>query len=172
MELIRSIATEHGGYSVFAGVGERTREGNELYLSMTGIGDLSRRRSARLHLQTARPMGHRRDALYNRPVGPADSPALLKDLQDIISILGVEELSEEDKVIVARARKIQWFLSQPFFVAEAFTGTPGKYVKLADSIKGFQMIVDGKMDDLPEQVFYMVGTIEEAVEKAERLEAG
>ncbi|HLG22724.1 MAG TPA: F0F1 ATP synthase subunit beta, partial [Candidatus Manganitrophaceae bacterium] len=86
-------------------------------------------------------------------------------------ILGMDELSEEDRTAVQRARKIQRFLSQPFFVAEAFTGTPGKYVKLADSIKGFQMIVDGKFDSLPEQAFYMVGTIEEAQEKAERLKA-
>ena len=91
------------------------------------------------------------------------------ELQDIIAILGMDELSEEDRLIVQRARKIQRFLSQPFFVAEIFTGTPGKYVRLADSIKGFKMIVDGKLDDLPEQAFYMVGTIEEAQEKAERL---
>ena len=89
-----------------------------------------------------------------------------KDLQDIIAILGVDELSEEDKLAVSRARKIQRFLSQPFHVAEQFTGFPGKYVKLADSIRGFQEIVDGKHDDLPEQAFYMVGTIEEAIEKA------
>jgi len=92
-----------------------------------------------------------------------------KDLQDIIAILGMDELSEEDRLTVQRARKIQRFLSQPFFVAEVFTGTPGKYVRLADSIKGFQMIVDGKLDDLPEQAFYMVGTIEEVQEKAEKL---
>jgi F-type H+/Na+-transporting ATPase subunit beta len=92
-----------------------------------------------------------------------------KDLQDIIAILGVDELSEEDKQTVARARKIQRFLSQPFHVAEQFTGFAGKYVKLADSIKGFKEIVDGKHDDLPEQAFYMVGTIEEAIEKARTL---
>ncbi|WP_025323639.1 F0F1 ATP synthase subunit beta [Deferrisoma camini] len=92
-----------------------------------------------------------------------------KDLQDIIAILGMDELSEDDKLTVARARKIQRFLSQPFHVAEAFTGTPGKYVKLADTIRGFQEIVEGKHDDLPEQAFYMVGTIEEAVEKGKRL---
>jgi F-type H+-transporting ATPase subunit beta len=89
-----------------------------------------------------------------------------KDLQDIIAILGIDELSDEDKLTVARARKIQKFLSQPFHVAEQFTGIPGKYVKLADSIRGFQEIVAGKYDDLPEQAFYMVGTIEEAQEKA------
>ena len=92
-----------------------------------------------------------------------------KDLQDIIAILGMDELSEEDKLLVARARKIQRFLSQPFFVAEAFTGAPGKYVELKDTIKGFQEIVAGKHDDVPEQAFYLVGTIEEAMEKAKTL---
>lgn len=92
-----------------------------------------------------------------------------KELQDIIAILGMEELSEDDKLVVARARKLQRFLSQPFHVAEAFTGTPGKYVKLEDTIKGFQAILDGKYDDIPEQAFYMVGTIEEAEEKAKSL---
>ena len=89
-----------------------------------------------------------------------------KELQDIIAILGMDELSEEDKLTVQRARKIQRFLSQPFFVAEVFTGSPGQYVSLRDSIKAFQGIVAGDYDDLPEQAFYMVGTIEEAVEKA------
>jgi F-type H+-transporting ATPase subunit beta len=95
-----------------------------------------------------------------------------KDLQDIIAILGMDELSEGDKLVVARARKIQRFLSQPFHVAEQFTGNPGKYVKLADTIRGFKEIADGKHDDLPEQAFYMVGTIEEAAEKAKKLAAG
>jgi F-type H+-transporting ATPase subunit beta len=94
-----------------------------------------------------------------------------KDLQDIIAILGMDELSEDDKLIVARARKIQRFLSQPFFVAEVFTGSPGKYVKLKDTIRGFREIVEGKYDDLPEQAFHMVGGIEEVVEKANRLGA-
>ncbi len=93
-----------------------------------------------------------------------------KDLQDIIAILGMDELSEEDKLVVSRARKIQRFLSQPFFVAEAFTGTPGKYVQLKDTIRGFQEIAEGAHDDLPEQAFYMVGTIEEAIEKGKQLE--
>jgi F-type H+-transporting ATPase subunit beta len=88
-----------------------------------------------------------------------------KDLQDIIAILGMDELSDEDKLTVSRARKIQRFLSQPNFVAEQFTGTPGKYVKLEDTIVGFREIIEGKHDDLPEQAFYMVGTIEEAVAK-------
>ncbi|HEY4716432.1 MAG TPA: F0F1 ATP synthase subunit beta, partial [bacterium] len=92
-----------------------------------------------------------------------------KDLQDIIAILGMDELSEDDKLLVARARKIQKFLSQPFFVAEQFTGTPGKYVKLQDTIKGFRDIAAGKHDDIPEQAFYMVGTIEEAAEKAKKI---
>jgi F-type H+-transporting ATPase subunit beta len=92
-----------------------------------------------------------------------------KDLQDIIAILGMDELSEEDKLIVSRARKVQRFLSQPFFVAEQFTGTPGKYVKLEDTIRGFKEIVEGQHDDLPEQAFYMVGTIEEAQEQGRKL---
>jgi F-type H+-transporting ATPase subunit beta len=301
MELIRNIATEHGGYSVFAGVGERTREGNELYLEMTGSGVLNK--TVLVYGQMNEPPGSRlrvglsaltmaeyfRDergqdvllfidnifrfvqagsevsALLGRmpsavgyqpslgtemgelqeritsttkgsitsvqaiyvpadditdpapattfthldattvlsrqiaelgiypAVDPLDSTSRLmdpriigdqhyqtaravqrilqryKDLQDIIAILGIDELSEEDRLTVSRARKIQRFLSQPFFVAETFTGTPGKYVKLEDSIKGFQMIVDGKLDALPEQAFYMVGTIEEAQEKAEKL---
>jgi len=94
-----------------------------------------------------------------------------KDLQDIIAILGMEELSEEDKLIVARARKIQRFLSQPFFVAESFTGRPGAYVKLEDTVQGFKGLVEGKYDHLPEQAFYMVGTMEEALEKAKSLGA-
>ncbi len=92
-----------------------------------------------------------------------------KELQDIIAILGMEELSEDDKLVVARARKLQRFLSQPFHVAETFTGTPGKYVKLEDTIKGFKEILDGKCDDYPEQAFYMVGPIEEVEEKAKKL---
>jgi F-type H+/Na+-transporting ATPase subunit beta len=95
-----------------------------------------------------------------------------KDLQDIIAILGMEELSEDDKVTVSRARKIQRFLSQPFFVAETFTGTPGRYVRLADTIASFKEIIAGNMDHLPEQAFYMVGNLPEASEKAEQLKAG
>jgi F-type H+-transporting ATPase subunit beta len=93
-----------------------------------------------------------------------------KDLQDIIAILGIDELSDEDKLIVARARKIQRFLSQPFYVAEQFTGFAGKYVKLADTIRGFREIAEGKHDDIPEQAFYMQGTIEEVLEKAKALQ--
>jgi len=92
-----------------------------------------------------------------------------KDLQDIIAILGMEELSDEDKLIVARARKVQRFLSQPFSVAEVFTGQPGRYVKLADTIRGFKELVEGKYDDLPEQAFYMVGGIDEVQEKARKM---
>nr|QJH88291.1 AtpB [Pterocladia lucida] len=92
-----------------------------------------------------------------------------KELQDIIAILGLDELSEEDRLTVARARKIERFLSQPFFVAEVFTGSPGKYVSLEEAIKGFQMILNGELDDLPEQAFYLVGNIEEAINKAETL---
>src|SRR6185437_7598157 len=94
-----------------------------------------------------------------------------KSLQDIIAILGMDELSEEDKLTVARARKIQRFLSQPFHVAEVFTGTPGVFVNLDDTIKGFKGIVAGDYDDLPESAFYMVGTIEEAQEKARKIAA-
>jgi F-type H+-transporting ATPase subunit beta len=94
-----------------------------------------------------------------------------KELQDIIAILGIEELSEEDKRTVARARRIQRFLSQPMFVAETFTGTPGKYVPIKETIRGFKEILEGKHDALPEQAFLMVGTIEDAVEKAKKLGA-
>lgn len=94
-----------------------------------------------------------------------------KELQDIIAILGLDELSEDDRQTVARARKIERFLSQPFFVAEIFTGAPGKYVKLEDTIKGFQMILNGELDDLPEQAFYLVGDIDEAKAKADKMKA-
>ena len=93
-----------------------------------------------------------------------------KELQDIIAILGMDELSEEDKQIVNRARKIQRFLSQPFFVAEVFTNSPGKYVTLAETIRGFNGIVNGDYDHIPEQAFYMVGTIDEAVENAKNFQ--
>jgi len=92
-----------------------------------------------------------------------------KDLQDIIAILGIEELSEEDKLNVARARRIQKFLSQPMFVAENFTGRPGKYVPIAETVRGFKEILEGQHDTLPEQAFYMIGTIDEAVEAAKDL---
>ena len=94
-----------------------------------------------------------------------------KELQDIIAILGLDELSEDDRLLVARARKIERFLSQPFFVAEVFTGSPGKYVSLAETIKGFTMVLNGELDALPEQAFYLVGTIEEAMAKADKMQS-
>jgi F-type H+-transporting ATPase subunit beta len=94
-----------------------------------------------------------------------------KDLQDIIAILGIDELSEEDRVIVNRARKIQRFLSQPFFVAQQFTGIEGQYVKIADTIRAFKEIVEGKHDDVPEQAFLLQGTIEQVLERAEKRKA-
>jgi len=103
---------------------------------------------------------------YNTCIGVQKVLQRYKDLRDIISILGIDELSDEDKLIVSRARKMQRFFSQPFFVAEAFTGIKGKYVRLSDTIEGFKMILEGKLDDLPEQAFFMVGTIQEAIDKA------
>jgi F-type H+-transporting ATPase subunit beta len=94
-----------------------------------------------------------------------------KDLQDIIAILGIDELSEEDKLTVARARKVQKFLSQPFHVAEQFTGIPGKYVKIADTVRSFRELIEGRYDDIPEQAFYMQGGIEDVLAKAEQLKA-
>ena len=301
MELIHNIATEHGGYSVFAGVGERTREGNDLWSEMTESGVIDK--TALVYGQMNEPPGARmrvaltgltmaeyfRDvqgqdvllfvdnifrfiqagsevsallgrmpsavgyqptlttdvgALQERitttkkgsitsvqavyvpaddltdpapaatfthldattvlsrqiaelgiypAVDPLDSTSRIldphvigqehyevargvqavlqkyKELQDIIAILGMEELSDEDKLTVSRARKIQRFLSQPFAVAEVFTGSPGKYVALKDTIRGFREILDGKHDELPEAAFYMVGGIEEAIEKAKKL---
>ena len=94
-----------------------------------------------------------------------------KELQDIIAILGLDELSEDDRLVVARARKMERFLSQPFFVAEIFTGSPGKYVSLEDNIKAFKQILSGELDDIPEQCFYLKGGIEEVLEAAEKLKA-
>jgi F-type H+-transporting ATPase subunit beta len=298
MELIRNIAMEHGGYSVFAGVGERTREGNDLYLEMQGSGVLDK--TALVFGQMNEPPGARQrvgltgltvaeyfrdeegkdvllfidnifrftqagsevSALLGRmpsavgyqptlatemgalqeritstkkgsitsvqaiyvpaddltdpapattfahldattvlsrqiaslgiypAVDPLDSTSRIldphivgnehyltakavqetlqkyKDLQDIIAILGMDELSDEDKIVVARARKIQRFLSQPFFVAEEFTGTPGKYVPLEETIRGFKDLVNGKYDHIPEQAFFMKGNIEEVISAA------
>jgi F-type H+-transporting ATPase subunit beta len=109
------------------------------------------------------------DEHYDTATGVQEVLQRYKDLQDIIAILGMDELSDEDKMIVQRARKIERFLSQPFNVAEAFTGRPGKYVQLTDTIRGFKEIVEGKHDDLPEQAFYMCGGIEEAIENAKRM---
>lgn len=304
MELIRNIATEHGGYSVFAGVGERTREGNDLWLEMKESGVLSKTvlvfgqmneppgsrlrvgltgvamaeyfrdeegkdillfidnifRFVQAGSEVSALLGRMPSAVGYQPtlstemgelqeritstnrgsitsvqaiyvpadditdpapattfshldstivlsrkivelgiypaVDPLDSASKMldprvvgeehytvarevqqilqkyKELQDIIAILGMEELSEEDKVIVSRARKIERFFSQPFFVAEQFTGLAGKYVSLAETISGFKEIVEGKHDDVPEQAFYMVGKIDEVLAKAEKVKEG
>jgi F-type H+-transporting ATPase subunit beta len=303
MELIRNIATEHGGYSVFSGVGERTREGNDLWLEMNESGVIDK--TALVFGQMNEPPGARQrvglsgltlaeyfrdeegkdvllfidnifrftqagsevSALLGRmpsavgyqptlatemgelqeritstnkgsitsvqaiyvpaddltdpapattfghldattvlsrkiveqgiypAVDPLDSTSRIldprvvgeehyntaksvqailqkyKDLQDIIAILGMDELSEEDKIVVSRARKIQRFLSQPFFVAEEFTGQAGKYVSLEETIKGFKGVVEGQYDDIPEQAFYMQGTIDDVLEMAQKLKA-
>ncbi len=303
MELIRNIATEHGGYSVFAGVGERTREGNDLWREMkeSGVlektsmvfGQMNEPPGARMRVgltgltiaeyfrdeqgkdvllfidnifrftqagsEVSALLGRMPSAVGYQPtlatemgalqeritstkkgsitsvqaiyvpaddltdpapattfshldattvlsrqiaelgiypaVDPLDSTSRIldpkivgeehyqvarqvqgvlqkfKDLQDIIAILGMEELSEDDKIIVNRARRIQRFLSQPFFVAEQFTGTPGRYVHLEDTIRDFKAIVEGEYDDLPEQAFYMVGTMDEAKEKAQKMKS-
>ncbi len=303
MELIHNVAMKHGGYSVFGGVGERTREGNDLWLEMKESGVLSKValvygqmneppgararvglsaltlaeyfrdeegkdvllfidnifRFTQANSEVSTLLGRMPSAVGYQPtlstdlgelqeritstrkgsitsvqaiyvpaddltdpapattfahldattvlsrqiaeqglypaVDPLDSTSRLldphvvgdehyqvarqvqmilqryKDLQDIIAILGMDELSEEDKLTVARARKIQRFLSQPMFVAEAFTGSPGVYVELKDTIRGFKEIVEGKHDDIPEQAFFLVGTIEQAAEKAKKLAA-
>jgi len=303
MELIRNIATEHGGYSVFAGIGERSREGNDLWNEMkeSGVidktvlvfGQMNEPPGVRLRVgltgltmaEYFRDVEHRDvllfiDNIYRYTLAGMEVSALLgrmpsavgyqptlateigdleeritstkqgsitsfqaiyvpaddytdpgvattfghldavvalersiaeqglypavdplastsrildpsivgeehygvargvqqvlqryKDLQDIIAILGIEELSEEDKLTVARARKIQRFLSQPMFVTEVFTGRPGRYVSVEETVRGFKEILEGKHDDLPEQAFYMVGTIEDAVEAAQKLQA-
>ena len=243
-ELIRNIATEHGGYSIFTGVGERSREGNDLWTEMKESGVLEK--TALVFGQMNEPPGARmrvaetgltmaeyfRDkegsvtsvqAIYvpaddltdpapattfahldattvlsrkivEQGIYPAVDPLesnsrilepdivgeehyevarrvqeilqSYKELQDIIAILGMEELSEEDKTTVYRARKIQRFLSQPFHVAETFTGIPGKYVPLEETVKGFKKIIDGEMDEYPEWAFFNVGTIDDVIEKA------
>ena len=117
------------------------------------------------------PQRHRRRALSPWPAGVQNILQRYKDLQDIIAILGIDELSEDDKLTVARARKIQKFLSQPFFVAEQFTGIPGKYVPIEDTIRSFKDLSEGKYDHIPEQAFYMVGGIDEVLENAEKMQA-
>ena len=109
------------------------------------------------------------DVHYNTAQRVKETLQRYKELQDIIAILGLDELSEEDRAVVARARKVERFLSQPFFVAEIFTGSPGKYVALQDTITGFNQILDGNYDDLPEQSFYLVGDMAEAIAKAEKM---
>jgi F-type H+-transporting ATPase subunit beta len=106
---------------------------------------------------------------YNVAIGVQRTLQRYKALQDIIAILGMDELSEEDKLVVSRPRRVQRFLSQPFFVAEQFTGFPGKYVKLSETVESFERVLAGEFDHLPEQAFYMVGGIDEAVEKAKKL---
>ncbi|MGH0138466.1 UNVERIFIED_CONTAM: hypothetical protein FKN15_066659 [Acipenser sinensis] len=236
MELINNVAKAHGGYSVFAGVGERTREGNDLYHEMIESGVINLKdttsKVALVYGQMNEPPGARArvaltgltvaeyfrdqegqdvllfiDNIFRFTQAGSEVSALLgripsavgyqptlatdmgtmqeritttkkgsitsvqdyKSLQDIIAILGMDELSEEDKLIVSRARKIQRFLSQPFQVAEVFTGHAGKLVPLKETISGFKSILAGEHDSLPEQAFYMVGPIEEVIQKAERL---
>ena len=112
------------------------------------------------------------DEHYNVAQGVKKILQRYKDLQDIIAILGIDELSDDDKLVVSRARKMERFFSQPMFVAEAFTGLPGAYVPRDETVRGFREILEGKHDDLPEQAFYMVGTIDDAVAKAQKLAAG
>src|SRR5205814_1211952 len=203
LELINNIATKHSGLSVFAGVGELTRECNDFYHELSEAqaiyvpaDDLTDPSPATTfgHLDATVVLSRDIASLGIYPaVDPLDSTSRqvdpntigedhynttrsvqatlqrYKELRDIIAILGMDELSPEDKLAVARARKIQRFLSQPFSVAKNFTGQDGKYVALKDTIKGFKMIVNGECDALPEQAFYMVGPIEEAFEKAKAL---
>src|SRR3989454_957008 len=227
MELIHNVAMGHGGRSVFCGVGERTREGNDLYIEMkeSGVlkscsliyGQMNEPPGARLRVGLSgltvaeyfrdvegqdvlvfidnifrfTQAGSEVSALLGRmPSAVGYQPTLAtemgerhykvavevqrilqryKDLQDIIAILGMDELSEEDKQLVARARRVQRFLSQPFFVATQFTGLEGKYVKLEDTISSCERVVAGEFDHLPEQAFYMVGGIDEVTQQAERL---
>src|SRR5919108_535740 len=159
MELINNVAMKHGGYSVFGGVGERTREGNDLWLEMKESGVINK--AALVYGQMNEPPGARARVALT-------ALTLAEYFRDDE---GRDVLSEDDKLTVARARKIQRFLSQPFHVAEAFTGTPGVYIELKDTIRGFKEVVEGKHDDIPEQAFYMVGTVEQAVEKAKKLAA-
>src|SRR2546422_572069 len=207
MELINNIAKGHGGVSMFAGVGERSREGNDLYKEMSEAGvidqkDLSKSKVGMVFGQMNEPPGARlrvglsalamteffRDernqdvllfidnifrfsqagsevsALLGRtPSAVGYQPTLsaeMGDLQELIAILGMDELSPEDKLTVYRARKIQRFLSQPFHVAEVFTGSKGQYVSIQETVKGFKEILDGKHDDVPETNFYMKGNID------------
>src|SRR5436305_676975 len=172
-ELIRNLAEEHEGLSAFCGVGERSREGNDLWLEMKESGVLEK--TMLVFGQMNEPPGARmRVALSGLTKAEHfrvanEVKAVLqryRELQDIIAILGIDELSDEDKLTVNRARKLERFLSQPFHVAEQFTGTPGVYVKIEDTIRGFDEILQGKHDDLPERAFFMKGTIETVVEES------
>ena len=219
-ELISNIATEHGGYSIFTGVGERSREGNDLW---TEMGELQERIASTkngsvtsvqavyvpaddltdpapattfAHLDATTVLSRKivEQGIYPA-VDPLESSSRIleadivgeehyevarkvqealqkyKELQDIIAILGMEELSDEDKTVVFRARKIQKFLSQPFHVAENFTGIKGVYVPVKETIRGFKAILDGEMDEYPENAFFNVGTIEDVKKKAEEMKA-
>ena len=203
-ELIRNIATEHGGYSVFTGVGERTREGNDLYYEMKESGVIDK--TTMVFGQMNEPPGARMrvglsgltmaeyfrdkggkdvllfiDNIFRFTQAGSEVSALLgrmpsavargvqeilqkyKELQDIIAILGMDELSESDKLVVSRARKVQRFLSQPFFVAGQFTGLPGKYVPINETVRGFKEILEGKHDDIPESYFLNAGGIDDVL---------
>ena len=209
-ELINNVAKGHGGKSVFCGVGERTREGNDLYLEFQEAGILDK--VALIYGQMNEPPGARLRvglagltvAEYFRDVENSDvlvfidnifrftqagsevsallgrmpsavgyQPTLateMGELQDIIAILGMDELSEEDKLIVGRARRLQRFMSQPFHVAEQFTGISGKYVKLEETISSFERICAGEFDTLPEQAFFMAGGVDDVVANAAKLQ--
>src|SRR5919199_484904 len=208
-ELINNLAQEHGGLSAFCGVGERSREGNDLWLelkesgvidkTMLVFGQMNEPPGARMRVALSGltmaeyfrdtegqdvllfvdnifrfvQAGSEGSALLGRiPSAVGYQPTLateMGELQDIITILGIDELSDEDKLLVSRARKIERFFSQPMFVAEVFTNTPGQYVRREETVRGFREILDGKHDDLPEQAFFLVGGIEGAIEKAKRL---
>src|SRR5437870_3847151 len=198
-ELIHNVAMGHGGRSVFCGVGERTREGNDLYLEMKESGVL--KSCSLIYGQMNEPPGARLRvgltgltvAEYFRDVEGQDVLVFIDNIfrftqagSEVSALLGrmpsavgyqptlateMDELSEEDKQLVARARRVQRFLSQPFFVATQFTGLEGKYVKLEDTISSFERVVAGEFDHLPEQAFYMVAGIDEALEQAKRLAA-
>src|SRR5438552_746196 len=203
-ELINNVAKERGGFSVFGGVGERTREGNDLYAEfieskIINLEDLEKSQCVLVYGQMNEPPGARARvglsaltiAEYFRDEEGRDVLLFIDNIfrftqagSEVSALLGripsavgyqptlstdMDELSDEDKLTVARARKVQRFLSQPFSVAEQFTGMKGKYVKLEDTIRSFEELLDGKHDNLPEQAFYMVGNIDEAVEKAKTL---
>ena len=192
-ELIHNLATEHGGLSAFCGVGERSREGSvtsvqAIYVPADDLTDPAPASVfAHLNATTVLSRAISEKGIYPA-VDPLDSTSTIlkaeilgedhfrvanrvkeilqryKELQDIIAILGIDELSDEDKLTVQRARKIERFLSQPFFVAEEFTGTAGVYVPIAETIRGFEEIIDGKHDEVPESAFFLKGTIDEVRE--------